>query len=409
MRQLATVTFRMFLASTALLLSACGKPPMGGPPPTLAVAPVSVVMVQPQRVAVTTELPGRTAPVLIADVRPQITGLVQARRFTEGSEVKAGELLYQIDPASYRATVDSAQAALAKAEANLRSTRLKAARYQELVAIKAVSLQDNDDAAAALQQAEADVASAQATLQSARINLDYTRVTAPIGGRIGKSSVTPGALVTANQSTALATVQQLDPIFVDVTQSSTTVLRLKRALAGGQLSGGTAKVKLLLEDGSAYPLPGKLKFSDVTVDPGTGAITLRAEFPNPKGELLPGMYVRALIEEGVIDQALLAPQPAVSRDAAGQPLAYVVDASGQLEQRSLITGRAIGDQWLVTSGLKAGDRLVVSGQQKAKAGAPVQIVAIEGAGAGGGTLAAAPIAAIPARALAAADAPNPKH
>jgi membrane fusion protein (multidrug efflux system) len=406
MRYLATLTFGMSLLSTAVLVTGCGKPPMGGPPPTLAVPQVSVITVQPQRVAVTTELPGRTAPVLIADVRPQITGLVQARRFTEGSEVKAGEVLYQIDPASYRATLDSAQAALDKAEANLRSTRLKAQRYQELVAIKAVSQQDNDDAAAALQQAEADVAAAKASLQSGRINLDYTRITAPISGRIGKSSVTPGALVTANQATALATVQQLDPIFVDVTQSSTTLLRLKREMARGQLSGSTAKVKLVLEDGSAYPLPGKLKFSDVTVDQATGAVTLRAEFPNPKGELLPGMYVRAVLEEGVVDQALLAPQPAVSRDATGKPLAYVVDAAGKMEQRSLVTDRAIGDQWLVTSGLRAGDRLVVSGQQKARPGAPVQIVAsaVEAA-----TPATSSITSPPAKAVAQADAPATKN
>jgi membrane fusion protein (multidrug efflux system) len=409
MPRLAKVSFKLCLFGVIVLMGACGKAPISAPPPELAVAQVDVVTVQPQRVALTTELPGRTAPVLIADVRPQITGLVQARRFTEGSEVQAGELLYQIDPASYRATADSAQAALSKAEANLRSTQLKAARYQELVAIKAVSQQDNDDAAAALQQAEADVASAQATLQSARINLDYTRITAPISGRIGKSSVTPGALVTANQTTALATVQQLDPIFVDVTQSSTTVLRLKRAIAGGQLSGGTARVRLLLEDGSTYPLPGTLKFSDVTVDPGTGAITLRAEFPNPKGELLPGMYVRAVVEEGVVDQALLAPQRAVSRDAAGLPVAYVVDAAGQLEQRPLVTGRAIGDQWLVTSGLQAGDRLVVSGQQKAAPGAPVQIVAPDIAAAAAGTLATPPDADRPARTLAGAGTPNVRH
>jgi membrane fusion protein (multidrug efflux system) len=402
-------TTAMILTCTSVLLVACGKPPMGGPPATLGVAQVGVILLEPQRLALTTELPGRTAPVLIADVRPQITGLVLERRFTEGSEVKAGELLYQIDPASYRATVDSAAAALAKAEANLRSTRLKAARYQELVAIKAVSQQDNDDASAALGQAVADVASAQATLQSARINLDYTRITAPISGRIGKSSVTPGALVTANQTTALATVQQLDPIFVDVTQSSTTVLRLKRALAGGQLSGGTAKVRLLLEDGSAYPQQGTLKFSDVTVDQGTGAITLRAEFPNPKGDLLPGMYVRAVIEEGVIDQALLAPQRAVSRDAAGLPLAYVVDAAGQIERRSITTGRAIGDQWLVTGGLRAGDRLVVSGQQKAAPGMAVQVVAPEVAAAATGERTIGPESASPRAALAVADTPGARH
>jgi membrane fusion protein (multidrug efflux system) len=406
MQHLAKISLRLTLIGIALILTACGKPPMGGPPPTLAVPQVGVIIVQPQRVAVTTELPGRTAPVLIADVRPQITGLVQARRFVEGSEVKAGEVLYQIDPASYRATVDSAEAALAKAEANLRSTRLKAGRYQELVAIKAVSQQDNDDAAASLQQAEADVASARATLQSGRINLDYTRITAPISGRIGKSSVTPGALVTANQATALATVQQLDPIFVDVTQSSTTVLRLKRALAGGKLSGGTAKVTLLLEDGSTYPLPGKLKFSDITVDQATGAITLRAEFPNPNGDLLPGMYVRAVLEEGVMDKALLVPQQAVSRDATGKPLAYVVDGADKLEQRALVTDRAIGDQWLVSSGLAAGDRLVVSGQQKARPGAPVEIVS---SGTVATTAAPPPDAAASGKGLASAETSTAKN
>lgn len=364
----------LLAAASALLLAACGDPPgapMGGPQGT---PQVSFVVLQPQRLALTTELPGRTAPVLIADVRPQITGLVQQRRFTEGSDVKAGELLYQIDPASYRATYDSAQAALAKAEANLNTVKLKAGRYQELVSIKAVSQQDADDAAALLQQGQADVASARAALQSAKINLDYTRIVAPIGGRIGKSTVTPGALVTANQAEALATVQKLDPIYVDVTQSSSTVLRLKRAMSEGTLGSGTAKVRLRLEDGSTYPIEGKLRFAGVTVDPGTGAITLRAEFPNPKAELLPGMYVRAVVEEGVLGQALLAPQPAIGRDSTGKPLAYVVTAEGKLEQRSVTTERAIGDQWLIGSGLKAGDKLVVEGQQKAKAGAPVKAV-----------------------------------
>nr|WP_315431565.1 efflux RND transporter periplasmic adaptor subunit [uncultured Albidiferax sp.] len=364
------------LAASALL-AACGKAPQGGAPGPQGTPQVSFVVVQPQRVALTTELPGRTTPVLVSDVRPQITGLVQTRRFTEGSDVKAGELLYQIDPATYRASADSAQAALAKAEANLVSVKLKAGRYQELVAIKAVSQQEADDAAASLLQAEADVASAKAALQTAKINLDYTRITSPISGRVGKSSVTPGALVTANQATALATVQQLNPIYVDVTQSSSEVLRLKRALSKGSLRSGTAKAKLLLEDGSSYALEGKLKFSDVTVDPNTGAITLRAEFPNPSGELLPGMYVRAVLEEGVMEQAVLAPQRAVARDSTGKPTAYVVTADGKLEQRALQTGRAIGDQWLVTSGLQAGDRLVVEGQQKAQPGAAVEAVAYD--------------------------------
>lgn len=377
MRYFAPATLLLSLAGTAFLLGGCGKAPSGGPPATLATPQVGVLTVQPQRVAITTELAGRTTPVLVAEVRPQVTGLVQSRNFKEGSEVKAGALLYQVEPASYRASLDSAKAALAKAQASLQTFRLKADRYRELVAIRAVSQQDADDAIATLGTGEADVASAKASVETARINLDFTRITAPITGRVGKSSVTPGALVTANQTTALATVQKLDPIYVDVTQSSAAVLRLKRALAQGALSAaGTnaAKVALLLEDGTRYALPGTLQFSDVTVDQNTGAITLRAEFPNPKGELLPGMYVRAVLEEGVNDQALLAPQPAVSRDSAGKPVAYVVGADDKLEQRALTTERAIGDQWLVTSGLNAGDRLVVNGAQKARPGQAVQVL-----------------------------------
>ncbi len=312
--------------------------------------------------------------MLVADVRPQVTGILQSRRFVEGSTVKAGDLLYQIDPATYQAAVDSAEATLAKAQANQHTTRLKAERYRELIAIKAVSQQDADDADALLLQANAEVASARAALTSARIDLAYTRVTSPITGRIGKSSVTAGALVTANQSTALATVQQLDPMYVDVTQSSNTVLRLKRAIAQGELRDATAKAKLLFDDGTAYPIEGKLQFSDVTVDSNTGSVTLRAEFPNPKGELLPNLYVRAVIEEGTVSQALLVPQQAVSRDATGKPRAYVVDSDGKLQQRELLTERAIGNRWLVTRGLQAGDVLVVSGQQKAQPGALVEVV-----------------------------------
>jgi membrane fusion protein (multidrug efflux system) len=361
------------LLSMTFLLAACGKPPMMGPPPGPQGAPqVSTVVVQPQNVVLTTELPGRTSAMLVADVRPQVTGILQARRFVEGSTVKAGEVLYQIDPATYQAALESAEAALAKAEANQYTTRLKAERYGELIAIKAVSQQDADDATAALQQANAEVASARAAVRTARIDVGYTRVTSPITGRIGKSAVTPGALVTANQTNALATVQQLDPMYVDVTQSSTTVLKLRRAIAQGKVAGGTAKVKLVFEDGTAYPLEGELQFSDVSVDPNTGAVTLRAVFPNPKGELLPGLYVRAVIEEGTIRQALLVPQQAVTRDATGKPQAYVVGQDGKLQQRELHTERAIGDQWLVTSGLQPGDALVVSGQQKAQPGALVQ-------------------------------------
>ena len=383
------------LALVSALMTACGEPPHGPPAPPSGPAQVGVIVVQRQQVALVTELPGRTVPYQIAEVRPQVTGLIQERSFQEGGLVKAGQPLYQINAASYQASYDSARATLAKSEANLRSTRLKSERYSELVAIKAVSQQDQDDASAALQQGEADVAGAKASLESARINLAYTRVTSPISGRIGKSSVTPGALVTSNQATALSTVQQLDPIYVDVTQSSSAVLRLKHALASGDLKrGGTnaAVVKLLLEDGSTYPLAGQLQFSDVTVDQSTGAITLRAVFPNPNADLLPGMYVRAIVEEGVSDQALLVPQPAISRDASGQPVAYVVDAQGKLESRAVVTERALGDQWLVTSGLKAGDRLVVEGQQKARPGQPVNAVPIAARGPSA-TPASAPAAA----------------
>ncbi|AVQ85590.1 MULTISPECIES: efflux RND transporter periplasmic adaptor subunit [unclassified Variovorax] len=369
------LTFLTAVMSTCMLV-ACGKPP-GGPPPAADTPEVGVVTVQPQRVAITTELPGRTVPFLIADVRPQVGGIVKTRQFREGSDVKAGEALYQIDPATYKATYDSNLAALAKAQASLVTTRLKAERYKELVAIKAVSQQDYDDAAASLQQGEADVASAKANVETSRINLAYARIDAPISGRIGKSSVTPGALVTASQSTALATIQQLDPIYVDVTQPSAAMLQLKQAMARGDLQksgANAAKVRLLLEDGSTYPLEGKLEFSDVTVDQNTGAITLRAVFPNPDADLLPGMYVRAVLQEGVKDQALMVPQQAVSRDGAGKPVAYVVDAQHKLQRRALETERAIGDQWLVRSGLKAGDQLVVDGQQRAAPGVEVKTV-----------------------------------
>lgn len=369
------LTFSAALASTCLLV-ACGKPP-GGPPPTPGTPEVGIVTMQPQRVAISTELPGRTVPFLISDVRPQVGGIVKSRKFREGSDVKTGETLYQIDPAMYKASYDSNVAALAKAEASLKTTRLKAERYKELVAIKAVSQQDYDDAAASLQQGEADVAAAKANVETSRINLAYARIDAPISGRIGKSAVTPGALVTASQSTALATIQQLDPIYVDLTQPSAAVLRLKQAMARGDLQkngANAARVRLLLEDGSAYPIEGKLEFSDVTVDQNTGAITLRAVFPNPDADLLPGMYVRAVLQEGVKEQALLVPQQAVSRDGSGKPMAYVVDAQHKLHRRALETERAVGDQWLVKSGLTAGDKVVVDGQQRAAPGAEVKTV-----------------------------------
>lgn len=356
-------------------LAGCSKQqggmPQGGP------AEVGVVTLAPQSVVITSELSGRTTASVVAEIRPQVSGILLQRRFREGSDVKAGDVLYQIDAASYQAAYESAKAALAKAEANVATARLKAGRYQELVGIKAVSQQATDEANAALKQAEAEVAGSKAAVEAARINLAYTRVEAPISGRIGKSALTQGALVTANQAVALATVQQLDPINVDITQSSTELLQMRRALNAGRLkrvAADQAKVKLLLEDGSAYPLEGQLAFSEATVDPGTGTVTLRAVFPNPKGELLPGMYVRAVLEQGMREQALLAPQQGVTRNAQGQAVAMVVNAEEKVEPRILKTERAIGDKWLVSEGLQAGDRLIVEGLQKARPGTPVKAV-----------------------------------
>jgi len=349
------------------------------PPPE-----VGVVTLKARTVALKVELAGRTAPFLIAEVRPQVTGIIQKRLFVEGADVKAGAALYQIDPATYQTTLDSAKAALAKAEANLFTAKLKADRYQDLVVIKAVSQQDHDEAVAALKQAEAEVSASRAALETARINLDYTRVSSPISGRIGRSAVTPGALVTANQAPSLATVTQLDPMYVDVTQSSADLLRLKRQLASGQLktlASGKARAKLILEDGSAYPLEGQVQFSEVTVEQSTGTVTLRAVFPNPKHELLPGMYVRAVLETGVDEQAILAPQQAVARNQKAEPVALVVGADGKVEQRVLDLGRAVGTNWLVNSGLADGDRVIVEGVQKVKPGAMARTVEINSLGA----------------------------
>jgi len=322
-------------------------------------------------------LPGRTSPYQIAEVRPQVGGIVEQRLFNEGGDVKAGEALYQIASASYRAAVDSARAAQAKAEATAMQARLKLDRYKELVAIKAISQQDYDDANAAVKQTEADVAAAKAALDTALINLNYTRIVSPISGRAGKSTVTPGALLTAGQAIALTTVQQLDPIYVDVTQSSTELMRLRRALESGKIKragADKAKVKLLLEDGTAYALEGNLAFSDVTVDPGTGAVSLRAVFPNPKHELLPGMYVRAVLQQGVNEQGIAVPQQGVTRNSKGEATALVVGADGKVEQRILQTGEARADKWVVNAGLKVGDQLIVEGVQKAKPGTTVKAV-----------------------------------
>jgi membrane fusion protein (multidrug efflux system) len=333
--------------------------------------------VKAERVSLTTELSGRTAPQLIAEVRPQVGGIIQKRMFTEGSDVKAGQILYQIDPAAYQAAFASSKASEAKAEANLITLHLKAGRYQDLVKINAVSQQDNDDIQASLKQAEADVAFSKAAVETARINLAYTKITAPISGRIGRSTVTDGALVTASQPAALATIQQLSSMYVDVTQSSGELLRMKQNLASGLLKKvGTdqAKVKLMLEDGSAYPLPGTLKFSEVTVDQSTGSITLRAIFPNPKQTLLPGMFVRAILEEGVSEKAILVPQRGVTRNPKGDALVMLVGAEEKVEPRPVKVVRTVGDNWLVNEGLKAGDRVIVEGLQKARPGTPVKAV-----------------------------------
>ncbi|MEQ2317274.1 efflux RND transporter periplasmic adaptor subunit [Xanthomonas euvesicatoria pv. euvesicatoria] len=379
---MAHASFRLSLLAVAVavaataLLSACGSPP-GGPPPQEGTPEMGVLTVKQQPVTLTTELPGRTVPYLISEIRPQVGGIIQSRQFTEGGDVKAGQTLYQIDPAQYRASYASAQASLAKAEATLRTAQLKAERYKELAQIKAISQQEGDDTDAALGQAKADVAAGKASVETARINLAFARLDAPISGRIGRSSVTPGALVTANQATALTTIQQLDPIYIDVTQPSSAVLRLRQAMARGDLEqagDGAAKVSLLLEDGSTYPLQGHLAFSDVTVDQNTGSITLRAVFPNPNAELLPGMYVRAVLQEGVKEQGMLVPQQAVSRNGAGKPTAFVVAADHKLQLRVLETDRAVGDQWLVRSGLKPGEQVVVEGASRARDGIVVKTV-----------------------------------
>jgi len=352
---------------------------------------VGVIVVRPQRVTLTTELAGRTSAHLIAEVRPQVGGIIQKRLFTEGSDVKAGEILYQIDPATYQAAYNSAKASLARAEANVINARLKAERYRELIKNNFVSQQDYDDVNAAFKLAEADIEAGKAALETARINLAYTRITAPISGRIGRSTVTDGALVTANQSAALATIQQLSPMYVDVTQSSAELLHLKQNLASGLLKNSTtgqARVKLILEDGSAYTLPGTLKFSDVTVDQSTGSITLRAIFPNPKQILLPGMFVRAILEEGVDEHAILVPQRGVTRSPDGNAMVLVVGGEEKVETRTIKVVRTVGDNWLVSEGLKAGDRVILEGLQKARPGTSVK--AVEFGSKTGGTPAGAP-------------------
>ena len=333
---------------------------------------VGILTLQPQSVALRSELPGRTAAFLVSDVRPQVSGLIKKRLFEEGADVRAGQVLYQIDPSSYQAAVDQAKADLANTQAMVVSSRLKDERYRELIEIQGVSKQDADDAHASYLQAVANVALKKAALQSAQINLAYTQVRAPISGRIGKSSVTAGALVTANQETALATIRALDPIYVDLTQSSTQLLQLRKLLGTQGMESGSRRVRLKLEDGTDYSETGTLKFQEVAVDQATGSVTLRAQFPNPRGVLLPGMYVRAVLDDAVNTAALLAPQQSISRDARGEAIAMVVGKNNQVEQRSVITGRAIGNDWLVVSGLSSGDRLIVEGLGKVHPGDSVR-------------------------------------
>jgi len=364
-------------------LTACGGSTQGGGPQH-GTPEVGVVTIAPQRAVLTAELPGRTSPFAVSDVRPQVSGILKARLFTEGSFVKAGDPLYQIDDTLYVAAYESAKARLANAQAALTTARLKAQRYKSLRADKMISQQDEDDAQAALEQAQANVAQQQADVQTARINLGYTRINAPISGKISRSFLTQGALVTANQAQALATIQTLDPIYVDMNQSSNELLGLRRAIAAGQVSGqskDTATVTLTLDDGTRYSRDGVLQFSEVAVDATTGTVTLRAQFPNPDGVLLPGLFVRATIIEGVEPNALLVPQRGVTRDEKGNATALVVGADGTVERRMLEVPQTVGSDWLVKSGINAGDRVIVEGLQYARAGEKANAVAFVPGGA----------------------------
>lgn len=369
------------LISLSLMQAGCKPRNTGSGPPKPGASEVAVVTIQPQQVVLTTELPGRTAPYMVAEIRPQVSGLIRKRLFTEGSDVRAGQDLYQIDPSSFQAVFDNAKAALVRAESVLPALRLRSDRFKQALADKAVSQQDFDDADAALKQADADVQYWKATVQTARINLGYARIISPISGRIGRSNVTDGAIVTAYQPMALATIQQLDPIYVDVPQSSTELLRLRRRLEEGRINRNEAKlnkVKLILADGIPYPLEGTLQFRDVSVDPTTGSVILRMVFPNPNGVLLPGMYVRVVVKEGVNENAVMIPQQSVSRDPKGNPTVLIVDAADKVQQRMLTLDRAIGDKWFVIAGLAVGDRLIVEGMQKVRPGAVVKAVPFDG-------------------------------
>ncbi|WP_424811857.1 efflux RND transporter periplasmic adaptor subunit [Roseococcus sp. YIM B11640] len=383
--RIATLALPALALSAALLTAGCddaggtqAATPQAPPPPE-----VSVVTLRRTAVPLMMELPGRTSAFLTAEIRPQVGGVLQERLFQEGTAVTAGQKLYQIDPAPYRAALDSAQATLQRSEATAASALVTVQRYRPLVRARAVSQQDLDLAEAALRQAEADVAQAKAAVETARINLAYTTVSSPIAGLAGRSSVTPGALVTAQQTNSLVTITQLDPIYVDMTQPASRLMRLRRDFASGALrrdSEGQAVVRLKLEDGTEYPEPGRLQFSEVIVDQGTSSVTVRAVFPNPHGQLMPGLFVRAQLEEGVTDQALMVPQQAVTRTPRGEATALVVKEDGTVEARILNAARAIGTSWLVTEGLADGERVIVEGVQRARPGGKVRATEITLAG-----------------------------
>ncbi|MCB9850253.1 MAG: efflux RND transporter periplasmic adaptor subunit [Phycisphaerales bacterium] len=388
----ATIT-AVSVTALALLVTGCeNQEPAGAP--QQRIAEVAVVEVAAQPVTLTTELPGRVAAFLEADVRPQVSGIIQSRLFEEGADVNAGDVLYQIDAARYEAAFARAKASLAMAEAELPAIRSRVERYRSALTDNAVSKQDYDDASASLQQAEATIALRRAEVESAQIDLSYTQITAPISGRIGTSRVTVGSLVTADQPAPLSTINQFDPVFVDVPQSSTQLLRLRRELETGVMNVGSQshEVHIVLEDGTEYPQPGTLQFRDVQVDPSTGTFKLRVTVPNADHVLLPGMFVRAVIQEGVVDDGILVPQQGVSRNPKGEPIAFVVNAEDKVEQRTLNLNRAIGNQWLVESGLGVGDRLIMEGLQRIRPGNPVHAVAFndktaEGEGASEDTVA----------------------
>lgn len=338
---------------------------------------VGVITVEPQPIILTQDLPGRTSAYRVAEVRARVNGIVLKRHFTEGSDVKDGQVLYEIDPAPYQAELDNALGVLNRAEATAEAARIKEKRYAELVGNKVVSKQDYDDVAVTSRANEAEVLSAQAAVQSARINLGYTKVTAPLSGRVGVSQVTEGAYVQASAATLFVTIQQLDPMYVDVPQSSNELLRLRRAVANGALSvdkAGQARAKLLLDDGAEYPHEGTLQFSDVSVSPSTSSVTIRAVFPNPENVLMPGMFVRARLVEGRKEDALLLPQFTVTRNSKGEATAFVVGEGEKVELRVIKADRTVGNQWLIGDGLKPGDRVIADSLQRIRPGVPVKPV-----------------------------------